>query len=395
MSSFFDDLEAQLHAAARARSGARHVAVEPPPRRSRRTWLRAGARTAPLVVAVSTAIAVVVAALVLVGHGHRQPPSPPASPPPAGGLGPVLGNTPPRQLRQELSYIGAATKQVMSSPACQVAQPPRASFIHGFPGHQLLSILGVLRRPATPADRLSASLTDFGAQKIYAGHTRLARVAAGTSYYIVPTRANPAVGSPPARCFALQVTALQRERSNIPAALWPATRSLQARLLAYVRGLAAHGPYDTICLVTVSRNSSGGGCGDTAATIEHGSAGTSDDQGTFSGLVPDGVASVTLRFPSSHGRAAHSVTAAVIGNIFAVHVGVEAHTGRPPDQPAVIWRSAQGRVLKTIPVPSAAAAARYCRQHPIPCIAVTGISESSSSSGSATTSTTSATATTR
>ena len=82
MSSFFDELEAQLHAAARAQ-----IAVNGSTGRRRRTWPRSVARRLPVLLAVGTSIAVAVIALVLLGHTHsNSPPSQPgATPPPASG----------------------------------------------------------------------------------------------------------------------------------------------------------------------------------------------------------------------------------------------------------------------------------------------------------------------
>lgn len=64
----------------------------------------------------------------------------------------------------------------------------------------MLSVLGVLRRPATAADRLPSSfyrhgrlLADRISNDIYVRYIRLARVANGVSYYIVPVAA---IGSP-------------------------------------------------------------------------------------------------------------------------------------------------------------------------------------------------------
>jgi hypothetical protein len=58
----------------------------------------------------------------------------------------------------------------------------------------------------------------------------------------------------------------------------------------------------------------------------------------MSGVVPDGVASVTLGFPKA------SVTARVVDNVFVVR---EPRGDNPP--PRIVWRSANGTVMKTIP----------------------------------------------
>ena len=114
----------------------------------------------------------------------------------------------------------------------------------------------------------------------------------------------------------------------------------------------------------------------TAAAISAG-VGPTNDSGTFSSVVPDGVALVTLRIRRRDGRTV-SVTAPVWGNIYAVHVA-DAGNNAPM---AITWRSPQGNAIKTVTRPSAAALARYCRRH-IACaaLAMGGVAASSSGGG--------------
>ena len=342
MSSFFDDLEAQLDAAARAHTTARaRQRTEPVARRTRWRWLRTGVRAVPGLVAVAVTVAVVAAALVFFGHGHRPVASPPASPPPGGALAAVFGKAESRQLRREMGYISTATRPVLNSATCQVRQPSAPSVVHGSPGPALLSALGVLRRPATPADRLRAASQD-GITDAYAGHTRRAVAAHGTVYYIVPTRDDPATWSPSSRCFSLQTAALARALPTIPASFRAPTRALEAQLIAYARNAVARAPRDTLCLVTVrSGNLRGTDCGGNLAAIQHGGLPT-DDNGTFTAIIPDGVATVTLRFAAVQGRRAVSVTGIVHGNVLAVR-GPRLAFGSSGPRATVIWRSARGR----------------------------------------------------
>jgi hypothetical protein len=204
---------------------------------------------------------------------------------PGAALAAVFGKAQSRQLRRELAYITAATQRVQSSATCQVRQPSTPSVVHGSPSPALLSALGVLRRPATPADRLGAASLE-GIPDTYAGYTRRAVATHGTAYYIVPARTDPATWSPSSRCFALQEAALARALPTIPAPFRAPTRALQAKLIAYARNLVARAPRDTLCLVTVGPgNGSGAACGDTLAAIQHDGLPT-DDNGTFTAIVP-------------------------------------------------------------------------------------------------------------
>ncbi len=130
----------------------------------------------------------------------------------------IMRSTPRQTLRREGSYINMANQQVRRAHRRLCVPgfpPPRPSFIHGSPGQPLLSLLGVLRRPAGPADR--AGKQEFiTAPYIYAGSIRRAFAAAGVSYYIAAGRSDPAAYQPSPRCFALEVAALHADLSRVP-----------------------------------------------------------------------------------------------------------------------------------------------------------------------------------
>jgi hypothetical protein len=377
MSSFFDDLEAQLSSAARARAGASAPAGGDAPRRRRRRrgWLRA----APVLAAVVIALVVVGGALVLLGHRGNGGAS--GSRPPGGSIGALIAHTPKRQLHQELRYVFAATQSVQSSKACQLQQPSGVTYVQGSPGPDLLSILGVLRRPANPADRLNArgvgSIPD-----VYRAYIRRALSAGRVSYYIVPGRFDRAAASPPERCFELLAAALNRYLPRIPAASRRPTHEIGAAYIAYLRTIASQAPQDAIYLVDVPGDGHGSPDQMTPKGIEDGFAtenflGT--PVGTFSGVVPDGVATVTLALPAIGRQPAHAVTTRVEGNVYAVRV---SGLSRSQVSPTVIWRSPEGRVLKRMSTSDAANRAFICKQSPVGCLLAQALEGSSTSSGS-------------
>ena len=360
MSPFFDELESQLRAAARAEAGAPDA---PRARRRQLRWWPARFDLAP-VLATAVVVLVVGGALVLLGHGGHQPSPPPASPPPANaGLATLVRKTPQKQLRREFAYMAAASKKVIASTACNVQEPNGVSFVRGTPDRALLSTLGVLRRPATPADRLSPGVF-VGTPEVYAGSARRAFSAAGVTYYLAVAPFDRAASIPSDRCFALQTQALAAYLPKIPTALRAPTQALQAGYIAYIRNVATHAPRDSVCLVEAGRGGNGASCGITATAIRAGNGGDGDDNGVFTGIVPDGVASVTLSFPASNGQPAHSVTGVVRGNVYAIPYG-GAHV--PAPQPTVTWLSAHHRPLKTIPIPTRAQARAACQKQPITC----------------------------
>lgn len=395
MTSFFHDLEDQLRTAAREHtSGTGAPSPQKPPRPGRRRRrLASGARLVPVGLAVAVALAVLVGALVLLGHrGGQSPAGPPAHP--ANGIAALIQHTPTGQLHRELALMGAATKKVLGSPACHVAETFTAHQIHGRPGQDLLSTLGVLRRPATAADRLAADESSPAGpgMSVYAGATRRIARIGGNAYYIVPIRQDPAGGFPSARCFALQKSALAQALPKAPAALREPTQALQAAFIAYDSGLAAKPPVDGICLVTVQGHGSGMECGDTSAEIRHGVP-PADDNGRFSAVVPDGVASVTLSFPAAGGQRARSLTTTVHNNFYAVEAGASAPF--KPGSPTVIWRSEDGRVLHTFSQPEPASVKQVCRQHPEACLPLLELEGGTQYAASSSSSSASATATVR
>lgn len=406
MSRFFDDLEAQLHAAAR-----REVAGGPeraadvgsrgsrPDRRMRWFgWLRAGLRTAPVALAVLLTLAVVGGAIALLGHGSGQGGgSGPAGGGPSGtpsGLASVV--TP--QIRRELRYIEQADRRVLAQPSCRAPSGTSTSrVIHRRPGRQLLSLLGTLRRPATARDRLGG-LSQVGGVDVYAGYTRFGRDVGGHRLYLVAGRSTPAQYQPSPRCFAAERSALVALLPTIPARLRAATERLDARLLAYLRSTLR--PQDIVCLVDRGGGGSDTSCGYTASELRNGQGGneTTEGPGAAGGvnitIVPDGVATVSMTWAAVHGRPAATATGNVVNNLAAVRIPGYRSGGTEtvPLARSVTWRSATGRVLRTWTAP-ASGAAGLCRQNPIACIAVMGSATSGSSGGSVQASSSSASAT--
>src|SRR6185437_14749925 len=104
----------------------------------------------------------------------------------------------------------------------------------------------------------------------------------------------------------------------------------------------------------------------------------SDDNGTFSAVVPDGVATVTITFRATASHAARSVTGVVHNNMYVVRApGIPLQVA---NEPTVVWRAANGTELKHFTPPSPRALKKLCLNHPERC-ATTMVLEGSSSSG--------------
>jgi hypothetical protein len=225
----------------------------------------------------------------------------------------------------------------------------------GSPDQALRSILGVLRRPATPADRFSVkapvlpgegpggsigSRAPPGAD-VYVNASRRARTALGVTFYILPAGEETGLRPTPARCDTEQATALVRILRPDPKALVRRILGLQHEYLAWQRYEALNP--EGIFLMTINAKASGNDGGASTAQIAQqglldGNAGY-PVRALMSGVVPDGVASVTLRY-----RGARPVTASVVSNIFVAVPPRGTHR-----LASVVWRSSAGAVIKVVP----------------------------------------------
>ena len=252
-------------------------------------------------------------------------------------------------------------------PGC-VPRQPRLALSDGAPSRAVLSNLGVLRQPADPAkaefalEHLAQTTPELG-MPVYRRFVQLARVvtvsapgAAGElslSYYLLP--AGNVVGAvpPSARCYVEQAAALQAELRQVR----PSLRSSAGRLAVQERYDDQHPEGVGVEVLAGGNGGAGGGPGDayagTTTELERsGLTGAAVPLGAttiVSGIVPDGVATVTLHYPpAAHAgkvAPAFTVTEHPIKNVFVASLprpfGVSS-----PDR--VTWRTRNGRVIKTI-----------------------------------------------
>ena len=192
--------------------------------------------------------------------------------------------------------------------------------MQGPPSKSLLSILGVLRRPATAADTIRQQLAGRGLTRdVFVRYVRRTQVINGSPYYIYPA----IVGG----------CGVESQREGI-------------------MELATH-----IDLGAGVFGGTGGG-GGTAADIEQGrTVGTgppgSATSTTITMIVPDGVANVTVHFPA--GRASgyspkisppFTTSSRPVGNELVLRI---PRSNIPESVPGLrmIWRAADGHIFKT------------------------------------------------
>jgi hypothetical protein len=367
MTTFFDDLEVQLHAAARAQ-----IAVNQADKRARRSRARSAVRNIPALLADGTSILIAVLALVLIRHKQPgAPTTPPGGTPPAASGPPAFPQLSARQ-RKQIDYVMKADGTVLRRDrGCGplprgVGDPGRKpSLSLGSPSAATLATIGTLRRPATAADQLPPRKIWDGPHSkprtypdgtyppvagIYARYIRYARHRDGANYYLVPAENVNWQTPVPARCYHEQVTALRHELPQIPHNLRPGIFALQSTYLAYERRSTE--PYPGVCLSALNNTGNGDGASCYAiGQIEAGhtlSSGAPGGVPVVYGLAPDGVRSVTFYYKGRY--PGHPLTALVINNVFILHDPRDRlpSNGFPNK---LVWRTARGQASKTITWP--------------------------------------------
>jgi hypothetical protein len=197
--------------------------------------------------------------------------------------------------------------------------PAPPARVIGSPPAALLSILGVLRRPASAADEPPANIL-ANQTELYVNSVRFARTAFGRGWYVW-------VAGPPS-----------------PLSAGRCTRSV---------GVALYG--------LGGRSGGGGTGGGTAAQIESrgmwisigGGTGADPARTLFAGIVPDGVATVTLHYPagklggfSQRSGPALTVTGHAVNNVLVISVERAGEQARVAV--TTTWRAANGTVINTL-----------------------------------------------
>jgi hypothetical protein len=260
----------------------------------------------------------------------------------------------------EQHYINLAQRQTIArDPSCKapVNNQRGATFVHHAPPRALLAALGVLRRPAPPADRSTRILMrngfDAGAG-VYVDYIRRARTAYGKSFYLIPEARIVPFGPIPGRCYREMRQALLRDLQAAPPALRKPTLSAQAQEFSIQRLQARQ--QQGLCFAAVSlafHGRIGGvdeGCSPGVPNVREplgGGIGERDRAGgaIFAAVVPDIVASATLELFAGHGDPARAVSSRAINNV--VVFKIPPRTAHPQFPSHVILRAAHGHIIPT------------------------------------------------
>lgn len=319
---------------------------------------------------VLAALAVAGSLVVLLGHGRSRPTA--ATTHHRSRLGPKNPGPIPRNV-DDGTVSAAWNTAWRKDPACNSAPKPFVGPVMTYrtPSAAMLSTLPVLRRPATPADRLPDSRYFHNWLRIhpidvYIRFVRRARVADGISFYLVPAAR---LGRPPLspaaanHCYRLTVAALNAELPTVAPAKRAATRRYGDAEFAVGRyNLERSSTHEGVFLLTECTPGPGGtaSCGEaevggqSPATIRHngllggGRYGPPGSPTLVDGIVPSGVASVTLHFPARHRRSrrlpAFNATGSVLNDVFVIPVPTLFQFGWPT---SATWYSASGKAIHT------------------------------------------------
>jgi hypothetical protein len=369
--SAHDQLERQLRASvAQNRTG--RLSFRP------RVWSWSRGFSA-LVVAAGTAVALAVAVVALVAlHRSRPPSSKPSVPLTSTGhsrFGPRPSDPGPIPRNVDDAAVAAAWNIAWRrDPTCRpgAGRGPGAGVSYGAPSAAMLSMLPILSRPATSADRLPATLYfhDDGRLKVLLGgqggdvyirYVRRVRVDERRTFYLVPVANLGRLPLSPAaanRCYQLEVAALRAELPSVSLAERAPTRRYGDAEYALGRyNLETSTVYAGVALIYENTNGGGGGGGaqsldsiQQGGQLGGGGGGKPPTPIVLDGIVPSGIATVTLTFPATryhgHSLPALSATSKVIDNVFITPIPTLFERGAWPN--TAIWRSASGTVIKTV-----------------------------------------------
>jgi hypothetical protein len=301
--------------------------------------LRLWSRSLPLAVVVSaTTVAVAAAAVSVV---LSRPPD----------AGPIPHNVVDAAVAAGFNYAAAHDRACADTFAA--SKPTSAA-----PSKQMLATLPILRTPASAADRQAAKLAEqppnllFQRGAVYIRYVRQARVADGYTFTLIPLSGlgrrplSPAVAN---RCYTLAVASLQAKLPALPAAERASTRRYgDANFASWRYNLETSRLYDGVFLQARATVGGGGGTAPLSEIRQTGMLGETDS--VWYGIVPPGVASVTLRFPHGRRHNHHTsplyVSSNVVNSVFVINVPSNPQGNGWPT--TAYWRSASKKLIKTI-----------------------------------------------
>ncbi len=264
--------------------------------------------------------------------------------------------------RAAVELINRADARVRTRRSSCRAKAPDAEVrtTQDAPSQAVLDLLAPLRRPATAEDLPTGGSALRGFGETYVNYVRQATAANGQRFEIIVARTPTPFVRLPDSCLESSETELRHLLTGKPRAIRSVALGVFADLKAQQKRANAQPPVqDGIFLFTRNRGGGGGGGGggNAAQFAKQGNFTSSGSRGrsTLSGLVPDGVASITLQYPKrvDRGRyfaptiypSAFERTVRVQQNVVSLRVPRGAGDAFPE---RMVWRDAAGKALRVV-----------------------------------------------
>lgn len=289
-----------------------------------------------------------------------------------GPAAPAAARKGPSRQQLAIKLFLKAEQRVERDRACRTVEAPgRPTFTNAAPSSDLLSTLGILRRPEADDERLLHNSLEFPFGKdIYRRHIRIARSAGGREVFVYAARDSDFTRPRPERCRVAVRRRLERLLRDRPAAVRRLARRIAHGIQRVERRQNAARPREGVFLFERLPGDGGlgsGSGGSNARTIrrsgmfQSSSEGRRDRRARVDGLLPDGVATVTATYgrrgvPGFRGkrrRYAQAIkrTVPVQDNVISFEVPRSSEDALFPVR--WVWRSADGRIVRVTRSPFA------------------------------------------
>jgi hypothetical protein len=264
---------------------------------------------------------------------------------------------------QAIDLINAADRHVYATVAgCKPKRPSvHSTTTHDAPSQAVLDVLAPLRRPATPAELQPDAHPHVGfGGETYVDYVRHVTTAGGHPLTIVISRSVRPLFRLPSRCYDAEHARLVHLLRDKPRKLRSATLEEFSRLRQDQEAAANDQPTTPVDGIFLFDDGGGGGGADVASFKERGVFNSrgggprAGERSRLNGLVPDGVASITLEYPKTVSRgpnykptvfpSAFTKTVAVQDNAISVRIPRGAADAFPH---RMVWRDAAGAVVHT------------------------------------------------
>ena len=224
-----------------------------------------------------------------------------------------------------LTGILLAGTSGVAQAGCRGVHLAPTKITHRAPPAAIVSHMAVLRRPQEPGDLSGLDLARFPYRLIARDYVRKLGEAGGVKYYLIP--GSPTFFHLPHRCLRRLSPHRRRLEQRIERQGRRRSRAIGLGLFGFGHG-----------------GGGGGCCSDLHALLSGRTVQTSGNgHSVVSALVPDGVASVTLRW--HRGPERHAV---VTDNFWHTTVPLSPPHAFPQ---STIWRDADGRLVRSFRAP--------------------------------------------